>query len=148
MSYGDPNQPGGGGFGAPPAANPPPQQMAQGSALAQQPFAGGGGGELTKEEKLWATLAHASFFVLSIFGPLILMYAHESIVGKKSAFVAQAAKQALIYQIGALVITMITCGFGFFIAMIFPILGALATNKGEWYVYPGLGSFVDKQLPG
>ncbi len=105
---------------------------------------GGGmgmGSEPDEKERLWGLLAHLSFFVLLIIGPLIVMLAGESLVGHPSEFLKHQGKQALIWQIAAFVIAMVTCGFGAMIMMIWAVLAALAAHKGEWYVYPGLGSF-------
>lgn len=104
----------------------------------------GGAGVPDDKERMWAMIAHLSFFVLAFIGPLVLMFAGEGIVGKDSAFVKQAAKQALIWQIASIALGIVTCGFGSLVMMIFAVLGGLAANKGEWYVYPGLASFVDK----
>ena len=95
------------------------------------------------KERLWAMLAHVSYFVLAIIGPLIIMLAHKDIIKFESRFVAHHAKQALYYQIGSLLITVvvsvITCGFGVvivFVFMIFPILAGIKSHNGEWYTYP------------
>jgi hypothetical protein len=50
-----------------------------------------------KNEMSWALIAHMSYVVLGISGPLIILVAHENIIGKKSLFVAHHAKQALFW---------------------------------------------------
>ena len=95
------------------------------------------------KEKLWAMLAHVSYFVFAVFGPLIILLAHKDIIKMESRFVAHHAKQALYYHIGTLVITIvvsvITCGFGaviIFVFMVFPIIAGIKSHNGEWYTYP------------
>jgi len=95
-------------------------------------------GEVDKNEMLWALIAHLSYFVLGIIGPLIVLLAHENIIGKKSRFVAHHAKQALFWQVGALLLGIFTCGIASLVMMIWAVLAALAANKGEWYAYPML----------
>lgn len=105
--------------------------------------------EPDSDERLWAMLAHISFFVLGIVAPLLIMLCHESLIHKKSKFVEYHAKQALVYQAvsGAMIlfIAVVTCGFGVIIVpafMVFPILAAIAANNGEWYSYPLLDSAI------
>jgi uncharacterized Tic20 family protein len=108
-----------------------PQAFGEPPAPAAQPAAG-----LDKNEMMWALIAHLSYFVLSIIGPVIVLVAHENIIGKKSRFVAHHAKQALFWQVGALVVGLLTCGIAALIMMVWAVLAALAANQGEWYTYP------------
>ena len=71
------------------------------------------------DERTWAVLAHVSYFVLGIIGPVVIMYCHESFIKRRSKFVYHHAKQALVYQIAiialvliAIGLTIVTCGIG------------------------------------
>lgn len=121
------------------------QQAAnQASNALQGPQTGGApGGGPDDKERLWGMLAHISPIFVGFIGPLIIMLMPESLVGHQSAFVKHHAKQSLIFCIILIVVTMVTCGLGLLL-IIFQVIAGLAANKGEWYVYPGLSSFVDK----
>lgn len=97
------------------------------------------------KERLWAALGHASCLIgLGIIGPLVLMFAGDSLVGHPSAFLKHHGKQALIFQIAGIVISMVTCGVGAIVVLVFAVIAAMAAYKGDNYVYPGLARFVDE----
>lgn len=140
-------QPPGGGFGQPPAGGYGQPSAPQGWGPAPDP---GGAyrspgamppGQLTEQERMWGMLAHFSTFVVGIFGPMILMMVDPA--GAPSAFVKHHAKQALLWSVAMIVVAMLTCGIGAFVMMIWQVMAGVAANRGEWYVYPGLGGFVD-----
>ena len=93
---------------------------------------------------MWGMLAHLSPFVVGFIGPLIIMLMPDSLVGRPSPFVAHHAKQSLIWNVAMIVVAIVTCGLGALVMLVFQLLAGLAANKGEWYVYPGLSSFVDQ----
>ena len=100
------------------------------------------------KERLWGMIAHLSPLVVGFIGPLILMMADLS--GRPegpSAFVKHHAKQSLIWCIALIIVAMVTCGIGGMVMMVWQILAGMAANRGEWYVYPGLSSFVDAPPP-
>ena len=108
-----------------------------------------GTAEIQADERLWAVLAHRSFFVLGIVSPLIIWLVHDSIIKRKSAFVEHHGKQATVYQIVAMVaifvITFATCGFGVVVVPVFmipPIMAAIAASKNQSYAYPGLSGIT------
>ena len=92
------------------------------------------GGPVTQDDKLWAALAHASLFVFGIFGPLIIYFVYK----EKSHFITHHAKQALIFQIVAVVGGVITCGLLTLVCMVFAIIGGLKAYEGQYYTYPGM----------
>ena len=143
--YGAPGQPGFGGpgqpgYGAP--GQPGGYQQAYGAAVSPA------------DERLWATLSHvaspvAAFISVGTLGwaaPLIIFLVYKD----RSRFIREQAAEALNFQITllvaylvVLVITIITFGLGallFFVPLIlsivFGIIAALATNRGESYRYP------------
>jgi uncharacterized Tic20 family protein len=98
----------------------------------------------SSDERTWAMLAHLSFFVLGIFGPIIVLLTK----GKESAFVGDQAVEALnfhitvaialfvsailiIVLIGLLLVVVV-----YVAAAVLTVIGALAANRGERYRYP------------
>ena len=77
-----------------------------------------------------------SYFVIGILGPVLVLVLHKNVIGHESAFVRHHAKQALFWQIGAMVIGILTCGIAAIIMMIWAVLAALAASRGEYYTYP------------
>ena len=98
----------------------------------------------TTDDKNMATIAHVLGIFTSFLGPLIIWMVKK----EQSPFVDDQGKEALNFQLTLLIgyvvaaVTTIVC-IGPFIAMglsvvaiIFGIMGAVATNKGEAYRYP------------
>ena len=101
----------------------------------------------TEEERTWGMLAHISGLIasllggMSFLGPLIVWVIKK----EQSPFVADQAKEALNFQLAALIVALIclvTCvgavlvpviGIG---ALIFAIIGGMEANKGVYYRYP------------
>jgi uncharacterized Tic20 family protein len=96
------------------------------------------------EERLWAMLAHLSYFVFSIFAPIIIMV----VFGPRSAFVQDQAKEALNFHITLLIAAVVSgvlilVGIGVILlpvvaiyGLVFAILAAVKANDGELYRYP------------
>ena len=96
------------------------------------------------DEQTWAMLSHLSHFFGSWIVQLIIM----NTKGKQSAFVRDQAVEALNFTITitiAALISVVLClvlvGFVLLLAVlvigvIYPILGAIRSNRGEWYRYP------------
>ena len=59
--------------------------------------------EVTSDDKLWALLAHLSYFVLGVFGPLIIWLVKKD----ESTFVEDQAKEALNFQLSVLIATLV-----------------------------------------
>jgi uncharacterized protein len=96
------------------------------------------------DEKLWSTLTHIGGIFFGFLAPLITFLVFKD----RGAFVRHHTAQALNFQI-TLAIAVFVCVIlsfaiiGFFlipvvaiIGIVFPILAAIASNKGEWYRYP------------
>ncbi len=96
------------------------------------------------DEKLWSTLTHIGGIFFSILAPLITYLVFKD----RGAFVRHHTAQALNFQI-TLAIAAIVSFILFFViigfiliavvaiaGIVFPILAAVAANKGEWYRYP------------
>jgi uncharacterized Tic20 family protein len=96
------------------------------------------------EERLWAMLAHLSYFVFSVFAPIIIMV----VLGPRSAFVQDQAKEALNFHITLLIAAVVSgvlilVGIGVILlpvvaiyGLVFAILAAVKANDGELYRYP------------
>lgn len=94
--------------------------------------------EITNDDKLFALFSHLSVFFLVIILPLIIFILKKD----QSRFIAHHAKQALIFQAIVIVISIMTCGLGYIIGVIFGIIAAIKAYDGEWYTYPLLGSIT------
>ncbi len=128
-------------FPPPPAADP----TASYAPPAYAPVAAGGEQPLSpSDERLWATLAHLTIFVLGLIGPVLILV----LLGKRSAFVADQAKEALNFHITVLIaelvsillmfvlvgfVTFIVVGIG---ALVLGVMAAIKANSGEAYRYP------------
>lgn len=126
---------------------PPGQQY-------QQQYGGaayGGGAQpmSPQDEKTWATLVHLAPFVaalvgIPLLGPLIVFLIFKD----RGPFVRFHAAQALNFQIILTIalwvfglLSFVLIGIPFLIAavvawVVFPIIGAVKANNGEWYRYP------------
>lgn len=131
-----------GGYGGPPPAGgysgPPPAAPAYGAGAAGAPLS-------DSDQRLWATLAHIGGLILSFVAPLVIWLIYKD----RGRFVEEQAKEALNFQITLVIasvvfwiITIVTFGIGgllflaFIVALVFMIMAAIATNKGEAYRYP------------
>ena len=100
--------------------------------------------EPTDEEKMFAAAAHASGCAASALGPLVIWFLKKD----TSPFVAYHAIQAAIYHsialVAYMVITTVTCGFGFFVLPLLwlPALWwAWQAYQGSKEGYPGIAQF-------
>jgi uncharacterized Tic20 family protein len=96
------------------------------------------------DEKLWSWLSHASFFVLGLIGPLIIML----VKGNESPFIRRHAVEALNFHISVLIycivsfvlifvlIGIVTLIATFVFALIVTILAIIKAANGEEYRYP------------
>jgi uncharacterized Tic20 family protein len=131
--------PGGYGYGAPGGYN----AGAPGGYNAGAP-GGYNAGPPTSDDRTWAMLSHASFFVFSLLGPLIIMLTK----GKESAFVRDQAVEALNFHITFTIAVFVSAlslllivGFVLLPAVIIAgivlaIMAAIAANNGTAYRYP------------
>ncbi|MEO8330186.1 MAG: DUF4870 domain-containing protein [Candidatus Nanopelagicales bacterium] len=96
------------------------------------------------DETVWALLAHLSFFVLALIGPLIIML----VATEQRPFARAHAVEALNFHITLLIAAIVSAILiiiiiglfmllAVFIAgLIFTIMAAIAASKGEGYRYP------------
>lgn len=97
--------------------------------------------EASSEDKLWALLAHLSYFVLAIFGPLIIWLVKKD----ESEFVGEQAKEALNFQLSVVLISLL-CGITFILipvaivlgiaGIVFSVMAGVKAYEGEDYRYP------------
>ncbi|HVQ18452.1 MAG TPA: DUF4870 domain-containing protein [Actinomycetes bacterium] len=138
-----PDQPDAGHTPPPPPPPPPPAPPGLGQGLAT-PTVEGFPPAQQSDETVWALLAHLSFFVLSLIGPLIIML----VVGQARPFARAHAVEALNFHITVLIgvvisIILIFVVIGVFTLIailiagaIFTILAAIKAGQGEGYRYP------------
>lgn len=149
---------------SPPIPPPPPQPpYSQGQEVNDQSSmvkSEESSGEITADEKNMAMLAHVLSLAGSVMFATVGGIAAALIVyfmkKEDSKFVAYHALQALYFQIGLLIASVIVAllclvciGFALLpvlliAAFLFPIMAAMAANKGEWYSYPLTGGFVER----
>lgn len=125
MSYGE------GNFGSP--AIPP---------VAKVPL-----GEISQDDRTWGMLAHLSGLIagalggMSFLGPLLIWLIKKD----QSSFVADQAKEALNFQLSALIaaivcaVTIIGLPLAMVVAigaLIYSIIAGIEANKGVYYRYP------------
>ncbi len=101
-------------------------------------------GTITADDRSMSMLIHLLSLVSGFVGPLIVWLIKRD----QSAFVDYHGKEALNFQIsmfiywtGALLAMIILIGFLLIpvllvLQILFPILAAVAANKGEYYRYP------------
>ena len=140
-------------YGQPPAYGQPgngqqpqygQQQPPYGAPGYPQPGAGFGQELSPSDQRMWAMLAHLSGILFSVVGPLVIWLVQKD----KGLFVTEQAKEALNFQITLLigylaagVLTFLIVGFFLLfvlpvLAVVFGVLAAVASNKGENYRYP------------
>jgi len=128
---------------APGASAPVVMPASAGSAIAQPTLAGFPAARQS-DETVWALLAHLSFFVISLIGPLIIML----VAGDQRPFARAHAVEALNFHItlwiaAVISIILIFVVIGLFtliavavIGVVFTILAAIKAGQGEGYRYP------------
>jgi uncharacterized Tic20 family protein len=96
------------------------------------------------EERQWALFSHLGILVFGFIPPLVIMLTK----GNESGFVRHQAVEALNFSI-TLAIASVACVILIFVLvgllllpvllvahLVFPIMGAVAANRGEAYRYP------------
>ena len=96
---------------------------------------------ITSDEKLWALLAHLSYFVVGIIGPLVIMLVKK----EESTFIEDQAKEALNFQLSVMIASLV-CGVTCVLAplaiviaiggIVYSVIAAMESNKGKKYRYP------------
>jgi len=127
-----------GGYAAPPAGS-----QGLGSGLAQ-PTTPGYPPAQQSDETVWALLAHLSYFVLALIGPLIIML----VAGKDRPYAREHAVEALNFHITvfigviiSIVLIIVLVGIFTLIAIaiagaVFAIMAAIKAGQGDGYRYP------------
>jgi uncharacterized Tic20 family protein len=96
---------------------------------------------ISSDDKLWALLAHLSYFVLAVFGPLIIWLVKRD----ESEFVEDQAKEALNFQLAVLIVSLVcavtVCLIPVTIVVaiggiVYSILGGIKAYEGVAYRYP------------
>lgn len=107
-------------------------------------------GEIPKDDKTIATLTHLSAILnLLVIGPLIVWILKKD----TSPYLNDQAKEALNFHISLLIYHLVMLIGSFFLCFIptlavmvfgvvFAILAAIASNKGEYYRYPMCLRFI------
>src|ERR1035437_2236674 len=105
------------------------------------------------EARMWALLANLSGFLFYFIGPLVVYLIYKD----RDPFIRRHAAQALNFQIivaigyvisGVLIFIFVgfLTGLAIFVCwIIFPIMAAIAANKGESYDYPLIPQMVTKK---
>jgi uncharacterized Tic20 family protein len=126
-----------GPYGPPPGYPPPGYPAGYGQPAPPA-------GWTSSDDRTWATLAHLSFFVLSIIGPLVILLTK----GKESAYVHAQAAEALNFHITMFIAVIVSFVLVFAIigflllpvvligGVVLTIMAAVASNRGEAYRYP------------
>ena len=106
----------------------------------------------TSDERSTAMLIHICLLLhtVGLIVALVLWTQRK----EKSPFIDHHGKQALAFFIASLVVGIVVVVLIFFCVgiflfpfyllahVLFPILAALAANRGEWYKYPLVGDFI------
>jgi len=102
------------------------------------------------DERMWATLIHVGGIVIGFIAPLI----GYLVLKDRSAFVAENSKNALNFQLTVLIayvvsafLMIVVIGFLLYplvwvVSIVFSIVAAVASNRGEVYRYPLTIPFV------
>ena len=141
--------------GTPPAPPPPPPPPPAGQAPAYgQPAPAYGqpapGGVSPSDARMWALFANIGGILFYFIAPLVIYLIYKD----RDPFIRRHAAQALNFQIIAAIayiisgiLTIVIIGFPLLLAVfvcwiVFPIMGAIAANKGEPYDYPLIPQMV------
>ena len=129
----------------PPPAQPPaygPPAYGQAPAYGQPAY--GQAPVSPSDARMWALIANLGGFLFYFIAPLVIYLIYKD----RDPFIRRHAAQALNFQImvviGAVIsgiLSIVIIGFAtglavFICWIIFPIMGAIAANKGEPYDYP------------
>ncbi len=96
---------------------------------------------ISSDDKLWALLAHLSYFVLGVFGPLIIWLVKRD----DSEFVEDQAKEALNFQLSVVIVSLVCAVTVCLIpvsvvvaigGIVYSIIGGIKAYDGVAYRYP------------
>jgi len=83
------------------------------------------------DDKNIALIAHVGNVVAGVIAPLIVM-----LIKKDSPFIQQESKEALNFSILMFLLSIVTCGIAWFVAIVFFIIAAIKVSEGQPYRYP------------
>lgn len=137
--YGQPQQPP--PYGAPPYGQPPQPPQYGAPPYGAPP----GAVPMTQSDaRMWALLAHVGGILLSFIAPLVVFLMYKD----RDEFVRDQSVEALNFQITVVIAVVISSLLmivliGFLLlaavgiaALVLPIMGGIAANRGERYRYP------------
>jgi len=131
-------------YGAPQGAYPPPPVYGAPQPGYPQPAYAVGPPLSDSDQRLWSVLSHIGGVFVSFLVPLVIWLVFKG----RGALVEQQSKEALNFQITlaiayAVGFVLIIIGIGLLIiaaawicSIIFAIMAAVATSRGEFYRYP------------
>lgn len=102
--------------------------------------------EVRLEPRIWSIVTHLSLFVLPVLGPLLVLGLQNHILGRRSALVTFHGKQAVIWQIAAIIVGVATLGIGTVIMTVISLYVATKAGQGEYYAYPLIGDYASQTL--
>ena len=102
--------------------------------------------EASSDDRTWGMLAHLSYFLTFVIGvscvaPLVIWIIKKD----TSAFIEDQAKEALNFQLSALIVSLLLgvtiCGIPLILvvlvmSIVYSIQAGMAANRGERYRYP------------
>jgi uncharacterized Tic20 family protein len=102
--------------------------------------------EFSGDDRTWGMLAHLSYFLTFVIGvscvaPLVIWIIKK----ETSEFVEDQAKEALNFQLSALIVSLVlgatVCGIPLILvvlimSIVYSIQGGMAANRGEYFRYP------------
>ena len=102
--------------------------------------------DVTSDDKTWGMLAHLSYFLTFVIGvscvaPLVIWIIKKD----ESEFIEDQAKEALNFQLSALIASLVlgvtVCGIPLILvvlimSIVYSIQAGMAANRGERYQYP------------
>jgi len=134
-----------------PAPPPPPPPGQPQGYVQPQPYGNAQAPVSASDARMWAMLANLGGIFFNFVAPLIVYVIYKD----RDPFVRRASAQALNFQIIlaigyfiSFILTFVIIGIFTFIALgvcsiVFPILAAVAANKGEDYDYPLIPQMVN-----
>ena len=128
-----------GGWGAQPGMQPGMQPGGAPAPGGAQP-----GGQPTDDERLWAAIAHAAMVIgFAVVGPLVVYMMKKD----SSEYVANHALQSIYFGIAGFVLSILTCGLGSIVWLVFEVIAALKAYQGEWYDLPVVAKYANQKHP-
>lgn len=130
--------------GQPPPAPPPPSGQTPGYGQQAQGYGQGQAPVSPSDARMWALFANLGGIFFSFVAPLVIYLIYRD----RDPFIRRHSTQALNFQIiliiayfASFILTFLIIGIFTWIAaavcgIVFPILAAIAANKGEDYTYP------------